>query len=134
MTLFAFWNSGWTAALVNHLWQSTVVVFVAWLLALALRSNPARVRYSIWMLASVKFLVPFALLASLGSHWARPVAGQPVESALYTAIDEVSQPFQVQTAPITHSATIAHPGHLPQIIPALLALVWLSGLIVVLAK
>ena len=29
------------SALVNHLWQSTVVVGLAWLLALALRKNHA---------------------------------------------------------------------------------------------
>ena len=56
--------------LINHLWQSTAVVLVAWLLTLSLRPNPARVRYAIWMIASIKFLFPFALLTSLGAHWA----------------------------------------------------------------
>jgi len=34
--------------LANHLWQSTIVVGTAALLALALRSNSARVRYWVW--------------------------------------------------------------------------------------
>jgi hypothetical protein len=34
-------NEAWTAALVNHLWQSTVVVLIAWLLTLILRNNHA---------------------------------------------------------------------------------------------
>jgi hypothetical protein len=38
-----FWNESWTSAVVNHLWQSTVVVAIAWLLTLALRKNHARV-------------------------------------------------------------------------------------------
>ena len=41
----SFWNEAWTAALVNHLWQSTVVVLpMAWLLALALRNNATQRR------------------------------------------------------------------------------------------
>lgn len=27
-----FWSQSWTAALVNHLWQSTLVVAIAWVL------------------------------------------------------------------------------------------------------
>ena len=37
----AFWNEAWTSALVNHLWQSTAVALLAWLLAWMLRSNQA---------------------------------------------------------------------------------------------
>lgn len=59
-----------TSTWVNHLWQSTIVVGVAWLLALALRRNQARVRYWVWMAASVKFLLPFALLIGAG-EWLR---------------------------------------------------------------
>ena len=39
-----FWNEQWTAALVNHLWQSTIVAALALLLTLALKKNQARVR------------------------------------------------------------------------------------------
>jgi hypothetical protein len=42
MTLPAFWSEAWTAELVNHLWQSTVVAFIAWILAVTLRNNHAR--------------------------------------------------------------------------------------------
>ena len=58
----------WTAALVNHLWQSTAVVVIAWLLAAALKKNHARVRYWVWFAASAKFLVPFAALIALGGY------------------------------------------------------------------
>ena len=54
-------------ALVNHLWQSTLAVGVIAALAATLRSHGAHVRYWLWWLASVKFLVPFAVLALLGS-------------------------------------------------------------------
>ncbi len=112
MIIPQFFNSGWSAALFNHLWQSTCVALVAWILTLALRANPARVRYSVWMFASMKFLVPFALLASLGAQWARPVAGRPIGSALYTAADEIGQPFQqAKSAPMPDFASVTRPAH-----------------------
>jgi beta-lactamase regulating signal transducer with metallopeptidase domain len=55
-------------AVANHLWQSTAFAIVAALLAVALRQNKAHIRYWLWFSASVKFLVPFALLISLGSR------------------------------------------------------------------
>lgn len=53
--------------LVAHLWQSTICAGLAALLAAFLFQAPARVRYRIWLLASLKFLVPFSLLVSIGS-------------------------------------------------------------------
>jgi bla regulator protein blaR1 len=54
-----------------HLWQSTVCLLLAALLARALKRGPADVRYTIWLLASAKFLMPFSLLAAAGSAAAR---------------------------------------------------------------
>lgn len=133
MTIPQFFNSGWTAGLFNHLWQSTCVALLAWILTLALRSNPARVRYSVWMFASVKFLVPFALLASLGAQWARPVAGRPIGSALYTAADEIGQPFHKAAAVAAPSSAAGHSTHWLAFAPAVVAAVWLCGLVSVLA-
>jgi beta-lactamase regulating signal transducer with metallopeptidase domain len=50
----------------DHLWQSTAFALVVGLLALVLRRNRARVRYALWFAASVKFLVPLALVIALG--------------------------------------------------------------------
>ena len=41
-----------TAALINHLWQSTLFALGAGLLTLALRRNGARFRYGLWFAAS----------------------------------------------------------------------------------
>ena len=46
----------------NHLWQSTLFAGLVGVLALTLRTNRARLRYALWMAASLKFLVPFSLL------------------------------------------------------------------------
>jgi beta-lactamase regulating signal transducer with metallopeptidase domain len=50
----------------DHLWQSTAFAAVVGLLALVLRRNRARVRYALWLAASIKFLVPMALIIALG--------------------------------------------------------------------
>ena len=43
---------------------------IAGVLALALRKNHARTRHWLWLVASVKFLIPFSLLAARGrSNW-----------------------------------------------------------------
>ena len=55
-----------TTGFANHLWQSSVFALAVWLLTLALRRNQARIRYVLWMLASLKFLLPFSLLVSIG--------------------------------------------------------------------
>jgi hypothetical protein len=54
--------NGIVDALSDHLWQSTVFAAGAALLTLAFRRNRAHVRYWLWLAASVKFLIPFALL------------------------------------------------------------------------
>jgi uncharacterized protein (TIGR03435 family) len=87
------------AAVSNHLWQSTLFVLAAWFVTLALRKNGAHVRHAVWVLASVKFLVPFALLMRLGS--ALPsVAPAPTAMTspdatpgISVAVDRIAQPF-----------------------------------------
>ena len=59
------------AALLDHLWQSSLVALLAALLTLTVRRNGARVRFWLWFAASVKFLLPFALLAQLGEGLSR---------------------------------------------------------------
>ena len=57
-------------AVANHLWQSTLFALLTAVLALALRTNHARVRHHLWLAASLKFLLPFSLMTSLGAHLA----------------------------------------------------------------
>ena len=55
-------------ALSDHVWQSTVCVLAAGLLAVSFRKDSARVRFLIWFTASAKFLIPFSLLVWIGGH------------------------------------------------------------------
>ena len=133
MTIPEFWRPAWTAPLFNHLWQSTFVLLVAWFLTLALRRNPARVRHSIWMLASIKFLIPFALLSELGAHWAGPVAGRSIGPALYTAADEIGRPFEQSAGAAVRTVSSSEPSYLLAYLSALLVALWLCGAITMLA-
>jgi bla regulator protein blaR1 len=84
-------------ALTNHAWQSTFFALAAALLTLAFRKNRAQVRYWIWLGASLKFLVPFALLISLGaSLWnlvpVRNAAQQIGAPTVAQTIVQITQP------------------------------------------
>ena len=61
-------------SLLTHLVESTAFAAVVWLLTLAFRRDQARTRYWLWMAASVKFLIPFALLVWIGGQVDRSLA------------------------------------------------------------
>jgi uncharacterized protein (TIGR03435 family) len=62
------------ASLVNHLWQSSFVAVLAWLVTLAMRRDRAGIRHGVWLAASVKFLIPFSMLTSVGARFGwRPI-------------------------------------------------------------
>lgn len=134
MTL-GFFTPAWTAVLVNHLWQSTAVALLAWLLTMALRDNEARIRYAIWMIASIKFLVPFSLLTRIGEHWAKSVFTRPGAPTVYSVIEEFSVPFR--QFPASGSGPVAaysmH-AELSSIACALVVGIWVCGCFVVLAR
>ena len=111
-------SAAWTdivPGMANHLWQSTVVVLIAWLLALALRNNHARTRYWVWMIASLKFLVPFSLLIAAGEAFRARIT-TPIQHPGFDAGNgaRFTQPF-VLTVPhaTATSAATAHAGAAP---------------------
>ena len=111
--------------LANHLWQSTLFAIAVWLITLTLRKNRAAVRHRLWLAASVKFLVPFSLLAGIGSHfqWETSVTTPPAVSII---VETISQPFSASGPPVvppgTTSATQAS-----QILAVLIG-VWICGI------
>jgi bla regulator protein BlaR1 len=108
--------------LANHLWQSTLFAAAAWLLTLALRTNRAAVRYWIWLAASIKFLIPFALLIVAGSHFAWRTTPAIQQRRVSFVVDAISQPF----VSVTPSVSLAGPSTTG--IPAILLLsIWFSG-------
>src|SRR5262245_16015820 len=116
----------------DHIWQSTLFLVGAALVTLGLRKNHARVRYSVWLAASLKFLVPFTLLVSIGSHleWL-PVSTSGFPT-LVAAVEAVSEPFS--RAGITFVAqSAAGPAWFSyNILASALVTIWLAGFVAML--
>ncbi len=114
------------AALINHLWQSTLFCGGAWLITLALRANSAALRHWVWMLASLKFLVPFSLLFYVGSFIGLPAAG--VVDTQPLMLGDALQSVSVLVSP---SALRATESGASSIALVLLLTVWLGGALLI---
>jgi beta-lactamase regulating signal transducer with metallopeptidase domain len=115
------------ALLANHLWQSTLFAAVVWLITLALRENRAAVRHSLWVAASVKFLIPFSLLVGIGTQfqWLAPPSRASV------LVEAIGQPFGASGAsfamiPIGATSSSASTNR----VAAVLFCVWIFGFVV----
>ena len=71
-------------AVLDHLWQSTAFALLAPVVAFWLRPNRAHVRYLVWLVASIKFLIPFSVLIDAGSRL-RPLSHYAASAILATA-------------------------------------------------
>ena len=137
------------AELVDHLWQSTLFATAVALLALALRRNQPRIRYWLWLAASAKFLVPFAMLADLGNQlqWLStlvPLASAAISSVVSPATSSVTSPVTSSTISGITQAFTGIPPELPAGLPVsadagwpafglVLAGVWICGFIAIAA-
>jgi len=126
MMPLAHWDGIWMGALVNHLWQSTVAVLLAWLLAWSLRANRARTRYWVWMAASVKFLLPFSVFIAAGEALRAAAGVSTQKPALSAAMGRITAPFPRQPLSLVLSASRATSAPHYAVIMGLLA-VWLCG-------
>lgn len=61
----AEWSRWVWPVLANHLWQATLFSLFVLAVSSPLKRGPARVRYSLWLFALIKFVLPSAALASL---------------------------------------------------------------------
>jgi beta-lactamase regulating signal transducer with metallopeptidase domain len=109
------------SALLDHLWQSTLFGGVVWSITLCLRKNAAAVRHGLWLVASLKFLVPFSALYLLGAAAGIPA---PVDSRpeFFPAMLDVAAPA------LSSGLT---PGPVPRTdyswAPVLAVVLWLAG-------
>lgn len=134
MTLSQFPMHVLGSAFFNHLWQSTAVALVAWLLTIALRNNSARIRYLVWVGASLKFLLPFSVLTRIGAHFAKP-ALRNTQTGFYLFVEEFSRPFQQTQLPVAPGVPpVAAPSHLWPTVWSLVAIAWLCGCLVLLVR
>lgn len=77
----------------NHLWQSTLFALMVVVLARGFTRNRPTVRYWLWFSASLKFLIPFSLLVSIGSALPWTSAAVPMTSDLSGVFAHLGQPF-----------------------------------------
>lgn len=127
------WLSSVGPGLGNHLWQSTAFGCFVWGLTLALRKNRGRVRYGLWLAASVKFLIPFSVLIGLGGMLPRPHSAAVV-MPVYSVADEIGMPF-VGMPVNTADAGLRSPlrKQFGKALPATLLVIWSCGVMLVLA-
>jgi beta-lactamase regulating signal transducer with metallopeptidase domain len=115
-----------SAALLDHLWQSTLFSICAWMLTWVLRKNGAHLRHVVWSVASLKFLIPFSLLTLLGQ------AMQP-----YVGLED-AHVFAALGAGEVHTL-LGAPGRALAVEPTpvfwrIAAVIWLIGLLMFLAR
>jgi beta-lactamase regulating signal transducer with metallopeptidase domain len=85
-------------AILDHLWQSSVVALLIGALTLLFRNNSAGVRHGLWFVASLKFLFPFSLLTLVGrALFTDTVADSSMK--MMARIQSVAVPFAA-SAPI----------------------------------
>jgi bla regulator protein blaR1 len=113
-------------AMANHLWQSTLFAIVAAVFTLALRKNQASLRHHLWLAASLKFLVPFSLLVSLGSRLATLHGSADSQPVFYFVLQTMSQPFHQDP---DAQGLLGH--FLLRWLPAMVAILWLAGFVTV---
>jgi uncharacterized protein (TIGR03435 family) len=105
----------------NHLWQTTVFAVVIALAVTALRRNSPRLRYWLWLTASLKFLIPFSLIVSTGARIQLPP--KPLSPPQAATVAQIST-YLVEPASLLTTAVpvrAAFPW-----VPALSA-IWLIG-------
>ena len=83
--------------IVNHLWHSSWFAVAAAMVAFALHAHAPKVRHCIWLIASLKFLVPFALLVGIGRlvpwPWPAPSVAPVAVGIIPDAVAFVVEPF-----------------------------------------
>ena len=114
-----------SAALANHLWQSTLLALLLAAIAFVFRDNRAGVRFGLWLAASLKFLIPFSLLIAFGSHLAAPRPPAAERAQVTVVMERISQPF-------SQAPTLAERPRLGWLPAA--ATLWVCGALVVLGS
>jgi len=110
------------AALLDHLWQSTLFAGAIALSMPLFRRQPAALRFWLWFAASMKFLFPFAPLVLVGRHILAAMTPAALEPVL-----AVLRPATASLAVIAVPLATPAPSHLPAM--DLAAIVWAAGLL-----
>ncbi|HWG76653.1 MAG TPA: hypothetical protein VN660_07640 [Steroidobacteraceae bacterium] len=114
-----------TSAILDHLWQSTLILCLAGLLTLLLRRNSAAARYWLWFAASVKFLVPLWLLSAVATRWISLIPSPALSAPALELGQRLSAPF---IPPVSAGALVAASPVLPLAhVSTVLLILWSLG-------
>jgi beta-lactamase regulating signal transducer with metallopeptidase domain len=115
--------------MIAHLWESTLVAGAAWILCrLVLASNHPRVRFAVWLTTSIKFIVPFTLIAEAGRLLGpRPWLATPLPQAAADVAPTSGAALAV--TPFGLSSGPASSGEVPSMVTTTLLAVWIPGVI-----
>jgi len=112
--------------LFNHLWQSTAFAAAVALAAFALRRNSPRLRYWLWLAASLKFLIPFSLLVSTGARVQFPPDTPSLHAVTVQQISTYFAPISEFSAPTPTRQSFPW--------PLALAAIWIAGALFLLIR
>jgi TonB family protein len=137
---FFEWLQWFWPLLANHLWQATLIAFIAWVFVSLLRRATSRARYLIWMIAFVKFLFPSAMLIiaieSCGFDISKPSTYTGAEMFFQIAQPVELARFGSEAVMVGASSVITSPdgraGHSE--LYCLLTVVWFLGSVVWFAR
>ena len=110
-------------AIASHLWQSTWFAVAAGLLTLLFQRNRARVRFALWLCASIKFLVPFAPLIDAARQIAPPAPPPAIAERLAITLAEPAGFVAAAAAPLSQPRT--------EWLAAALVSLWAGGLVTI---
>ena len=105
--------------ILNHLLQSTLFAATVAVANMMLRGNSPRLRYWLWLSASIKFLVPFSWLVSMGARIQLP---PDTPSFHAVTVENISTAF----APLSELPSTSSPDAVLRW-PLALAAVWAAG-------
>jgi len=117
----------------SHLVQSTLFAGAVTLLTLAFRVNRAQVRFWLWLSASLKFLIPLALLSMAGSYvgtWAPRSSVEGIRAAAPIFLAADGSHFLGEKQEWARSSADA-PAFDRTMLYKVLAVVWLCGVVCV---
>ena len=105
--------------ILNHLLQSTEFAAAVALATIMLRRNSPRLRYWLWLGASIKFLVPFSWLVSLGAKIQLAPEAPSFHAVTVEQISTAFAPASVFPSLVAHHAIFRW--------PLALAAIWAAG-------
>jgi len=87
----------WVWALaINHLWQSTIFGALAFVVVLLLRKGTARARYAVWLVVSIKFVLPAVLIVSVAERLGADLSWlRPADHDKQPAIAQLAEPIEI---------------------------------------